>query len=91
VVAIDAYSVGMAGVHLGVGRNRPEDDVLADVGVELSRKIGDRVDAGDVLCTVYGQDEQAAAGGAQRMAAAYTVADEPVEVAPVIVRELSSL
>lgn len=91
VEAIDAFSVGMIGVNLGVGRNTPEDEVLADVGVELSVKVGDEVDAGDPLCVVYSESDAGADEAAKTIRAAYTIGENPVDQMPVIVRELSSL
>lgn len=53
VVALDAFHVGMASVLLGAGRSRQNDAVLPDVGVELTKKIGDTVETGEELCRVH--------------------------------------
>lgn len=91
VTAIDAYTIGMAGVRLGVGRNKTDDDVLANVGFAIARKVGEAVTAGDTLCTVYGESEAAARTAAEKTFEAFTVGDEPPERLPLIVDELSAL
>ena len=91
VTAIDAYTIGMAGVGLGVGRNTTDDDVLPNVGFELARKVGEEVSAGDTLCTVYGESEDAARTAAEKAREAFTVGDDRPERLPLIVDELSAL
>jgi pyrimidine-nucleoside phosphorylase len=91
VASVDAFAVGMVGVNLGVGRSRAEDDVLADVGIELHKKAGDRVSRGDELCTIYAETPEAADAAVSGMENAYTFSDRAVQVAPPVVQELSSL
>jgi thymidine phosphorylase len=52
--------------------------------VLLSAKIGARVSAGEPLCTVHAANEAAATQAAERLLAAYVIADEPA-LAPAIV------
>lgn len=53
---LDAYKVGLAGVLLGVGRNRTEDTVSPTAGIQFHRRSGDAVVAGELLATVWGKD-----------------------------------
>ena len=55
---IDAFKAGLAGVTLGVGRNRTEDAVCPDAGFILHKKEGDSVKKGELLMEVYGKDEE---------------------------------
>jgi pyrimidine-nucleoside phosphorylase len=57
ITRIDAYKVGLAGVYLGVGRNRVEDEVSPVAGVFLHKKSGDWADAGETVMTAYAKDE----------------------------------
>ena len=50
---IDCERVGTASVVLGGGRERKEDSVDPAVGLEVHKKIGDEVSAGEPLCTVH--------------------------------------
>jgi len=56
VAAIDALAVGLAAVRLGAGRDRAEDAVDPAVGFVFSRRIGDRVEAGEPIAWVHGRD-----------------------------------
>jgi len=40
-------------MKLGAGRLTKEDDIDHTVGIVLNKKIGDTVNCGDVLCTLY--------------------------------------
>ncbi len=55
---IDAFAVGMAGVNLGVGRNKTSDSVCAEAGCELLKKSGDKVNKGETIMRVYAKDSQ---------------------------------
>jgi pyrimidine-nucleoside phosphorylase len=54
---IDAWKVGYAGVQLGVGRDRTEDAVNPTAGVQLHKKRGSAVRAGDLVMSVWARDE----------------------------------
>jgi len=45
--------IGTACVILGGGRERKEDSVDPAVGIVLHKKVGDRVDVGEPLATIY--------------------------------------
>ncbi len=53
VTELDAYRVGLAVLRLGGGRERKGEPVDHGVGVYLERKVGDRVEPGEVLARVY--------------------------------------
>jgi pyrimidine-nucleoside phosphorylase len=69
---LDALEVGLTSVMLGAGRQVAGAPVDADAGIVLEKKIGDRVDVGDVLCTLHGNcDDDTMAAAAQRLSAAF--------------------
>ncbi len=53
VSAIDAEDIGRASAMIGAGRNTKEDTIDPAVGVILEVKMGDKVEAGAVLCRLY--------------------------------------
>ena len=57
-IKIDAYKCGLAGIHLGVGRNKTDEKVFADSGFIQHKIEGDFVKKGDVIMEVFGKDEQ---------------------------------
>jgi pyrimidine-nucleoside phosphorylase len=58
LTGIDAYKTGMAGVYLGAGRSTAEDQVRYDVGIELLKKPGEPVEAGDSVARIYADEEE---------------------------------
>ena len=50
---IDAEDIGVASNMIGAGRNKKEDTIDPAVGIILEVKVGEKVDAGSVLCRLY--------------------------------------
>ncbi len=55
---LDALDVGVASWRLGAGRERKEDAVQFGAGIELHAQLGDRVEAGQVLMTLFTDTEE---------------------------------
>src|SRR5579883_2081392 len=53
VSLIDAEDIGVASNMIGAGRSRKEDSIDPAVGIILEVKVGEKVDAGSVLCRIY--------------------------------------
>jgi pyrimidine-nucleoside phosphorylase/thymidine phosphorylase len=53
VEAIDTEALGLAAMALGAGRTRIEDRVDPAAGLEVWKKIGDPVEAGEALVTLH--------------------------------------
>lgn len=53
IETIDALKIGVAASRLGAGRETKEDVIDLFVGIDLHKKIGDRVQKGDVIATLY--------------------------------------
>jgi len=53
IETIDALKIGVAASRLGAGRETKEDIIDLFVGIDLHKKIGDRVQKGDVIATLY--------------------------------------
>jgi len=66
VSAIQCEDVGTACVILGGGREKKEDSIDPAVGIVLHKKVGDRVEAGEPLCTLH-YNSDARAGHAKQM------------------------
>ncbi|MBO9609256.1 MAG: pyrimidine-nucleoside phosphorylase [Paenibacillaceae bacterium] len=77
VAGIDAEAVGLAAMALGAGRRRKDDAVDHAAGVTLLRKTGERVEAGDTLCVMHTNGDNAEEA-ARLLERAYTIgADRP--------------
>ena len=53
ISAIEAELIGQASSSIGAGRDTKEDTIDPAVGVILEVKVGEKVDAGSVLCRLY--------------------------------------
>ena len=73
VTAIMSEQIGTAGVLLGGGRSKKEDAVDPAVGIIVHKKIGDRVSAGDPLCTVHYNSAERFANAAPLIEKSYTI------------------
>jgi pyrimidine-nucleoside phosphorylase len=84
VAGLDAREVGLTSMLLGGGRARKNDAIDHAVGVELHKKVADRVEEGQPLLTIHANDPAKVAGARQRLLAAYQWSDDPVEPPPLI-------
>ena len=78
LAAMDCEAVGTACVILGGGREKKEDVVDPAVGIVLHRKVGDRVAAGEPLCTVHSNSETRTALASKLLLECYHLAHAPV-------------
>ena len=86
VQRLGAYAVGHATMLLGAGRHRIDSAIDPAVGVWLHRKQGDRVEAGEPLCTVLASRRDAGLDHAMAgLSEAYVIGDERVETRALII------
>ena len=79
ISAIDAEYIGLASTMIGAGRDRKEDEIDPAVGVVLEVKVGQKVDAGAVLCRVYYTKEDNLEEAAQLVEDAFRISNAPPE------------
>lgn len=82
VSRIDAGAIGWAAVRLGAGREKKGAAINHAVGFVLPVKVGDRVQAGDLLATVHAAGRESLAVAQAELRAAITLRDEPAEPLP---------
>ena len=58
IESLDAEEVGKISVFLGAGRIKKEDDIQKEVGFIFHKKVGDKVEKGDVLGYIQSNDEE---------------------------------
>lgn len=88
---IEAYKIGVAGVYLGVGRDKTTDPVHADAGFIFDKKVGDQVEAGDRVCMVYGKDEASLAAARPLVESALAYSRERPAARKLILEEIAAL
>ena len=82
LAGVDAMEVGLTAVELGAGRMKKGDPVEHSVGIEVHRKVGDRVAGGEPLFTIHAQNETSLSKAANRLLAACRWSQGPAEPLP---------
>jgi pyrimidine-nucleoside phosphorylase len=83
VSQIIADEIGIAASLLGAGRLTKESKIDLAVGLVLNKKIGDSVQKGESLVTVYSNRENVSEV-IEKIESAYTISDQKVENHPLI-------
>jgi pyrimidine-nucleoside phosphorylase len=76
VAAIDAEDIGVASNMIGAGRDKKEDSIDPAVGIILEVKVGEKVDAGSVLCRLYYTKEDRVEEAAEMVEDAFRVSTQ---------------
>jgi pyrimidine-nucleoside phosphorylase len=84
VGVVDPRGIGEAALSLGAGRRLKTDAVDPGVGVAVFVKVGDRVDAGDVMARVYARTPEAARAAADQVRAAIAIGAAEPAAGPVV-------
>lgn len=79
-----AEDIGIACMTLGGGRETKEGAIDLSVGIILEKKNGNAVSAGEVLATIYGNDDAKMQAAYEKIAHAYEIAKEPAAFVPVV-------
>lgn len=79
-----AEDIGIACMTLGGGRETKESAIDLSVGIILEKKNGDAVSDGEVLATIYGNDDAKMQAAYEKIAHAYESAKEPAAFVPVV-------
>lgn len=77
ISAVEAALIGQASGLIGAGRDTKEDSIDPAVGVILEVKVGQKVDAGGVLCRLYYTQEDHVEEGAELVEDAFRISQQP--------------
>ncbi len=81
---IDAHMVGVASSLLGAGRETKEDLIDPSVGLVLNRRLGERIDKGDSLLTMYVNDESLLDDAVQLLRDSFKIGPEAHKSPPMV-------
>jgi pyrimidine-nucleoside phosphorylase/thymidine phosphorylase len=84
VSMIDAEDVGKAVMMIGGGRSAKEDYIDPAVGIILEVKMGEKVEAGAVLCRLYHTSENNLEEAAEMVEGAFRISSAPPEQRDII-------
>jgi thymidine phosphorylase len=86
---IDAMAVGLAVWRLGAGRSRPGEQVQAGAGIQIHRRPGSPVAAGDTLFTLYTDTPERFPRALAELDAGFKVTDSPPAGRPLIIDRIT--
>lgn len=76
VKSIEAIEIGIASRDLGAGRHKKDDVLDLSAGIYLHKKVGDFVEKGEKIATIYTEKENEVEGAIERIKAAYAFSDK---------------
>lgn len=76
VKSIEAIEIGIASRDLGAGRHKKGDVLDLSAGIYLHKKVGDFVEKGEKIATIYTEKENEVEGAIDRIKAAYDFSDK---------------
>jgi pyrimidine-nucleoside phosphorylase len=79
---VDARIVGETSVALGAGRAKKGDPIDLAVGILVHHKVGEELEKGEPLFTVHANDQAKLDEARERLLAAHTWSEKPVEPLP---------
>ena len=77
--------IGMCSLMLGGGREKKEDPIDLAVGFRLHKKVGEFVEKGESLASMYAGDPSKAAAARERFLKAYVIGPEKPGRRPLII------
>lgn len=82
---IDSLSIGLSAMRLGAGRATMEDVIDMSSGIVLAKKVGDRVEKGDLLATLHhNKSDEAASEVKAQVLEAFQIEEKPVAHHPIV-------
>ncbi len=84
VSAIDAEDIARAAAMIGASPDNPKGRIDPAVGIVLEVKVGQRVEAGSVLCRLYYTDNDQLQEAAQAVEDAFRISNQPSEAKELI-------
>ena len=85
IAHVDGRALGEIAMETGAGRAHKGDVINLYTGLALHKEVYDKVEAGDLLCTLYGGEGADTAAYEERIRAAFQIeAVEPTEKEAVV-------
>ena len=75
---INAETIGKISCTLGAGRKTKADKIDLTVGIVLHKKVGDYIKNGDVIATVYANDQEKANNAEKEILNTYKIGNEKI-------------
>ena len=85
IESMDTEAYGVASLMLGAGRNVQSDPIDYSAGIVLNKKTGDKIEKGELLATLYTNNEKAIAVAEAKIQSATEIGDKQ-ENTPLIIK-----
>ena len=89
IAHMDTEGCGISSMMLGAGRETLDSKIDMAAGIIIEKKTGDRVEIGDVLATLYADDEKLFAKAEQKYKESLVMSDEAVKRNPLLYAKVS--
>ena len=89
VTRIHTKKIGLIAMELGAGRQRIEDDIHLSAGLEIMVKVGDKIEAGQVIAKVYGPTPEVVETAVGKVEASIEIGDLPTKPLSLILARVS--
>lgn len=87
--SMDTESLGIASVMLGAGRETKDSVIDFSAGIIINKKYGEYIEAGEVLATMYANDESLFEAAAKKYLEAIEIKNTRPEIKPLIYARVS--
>ncbi len=84
IYSMDTESLGIASVMLGAGRETKDSIIDFSAGIIINKKYGEYIEAGEVLATMYANDESLYEAAAKKYLEAIEIKNTRPEIKPLI-------
>lgn len=84
IIGMQAELIGRAAQVLGAGRATKEDDIDPAVGLVMHKRVGDKIEEGEAICTLYVNDEKNLEDAISTMHEAVYIGAKPDSVPPMV-------
>ena len=84
IASMNTESCGIASSMLGAGRETKESEIDFTAGIIIQKKVGDYVEAGETMATMYTSNEALFAAAVKRYQEAVVITEEAPEKQPLI-------
>jgi len=85
---VDTMALGFAGIQLGAGRRKITDTIDYSSGMYIHSRIGDNLNRGDDILTVYSNDEKSLNEVLALGEEFFSIEQSPSEIPPLILERI---
>ncbi len=85
IQTIDADMVGSIARYLGAGRMNDENKLDKSAGIVLNKKIGDKVETGEIVAYIHTNEESKVIGSTKNLEDAFKISKRKIATLPRII------